>query len=106
MRIRPVLCLGLGTILKMNPTKALVAVDEGGQQRKYHVPYNMLQALPQGMPRATVNAPKAKPKPAPKAKSKAKLAVPKMQLKRRWVDVQSDHDEEPRPQIKSSRLTP
>jgi len=71
-----------GTILKVNPTKALVEVDEGGQQRKYHVPYSMLQALPEGTPKATVTAPRAKPKTAPKAKSKAKAAVPKAGLKR------------------------
>ena len=54
-----------GTILKINATKALVQVDEGGQQRKYHVPYSMLLALPKGTQKATANAPKAKPKTAP-----------------------------------------
>ena len=31
-----------GTVVKLNPSKALVEVSEGGQDRSYYVPYGML----------------------------------------------------------------
>ena len=31
-----------GTVVKLNPSKALVEVSEGGQNRSYYVPYGML----------------------------------------------------------------
>ena len=63
-----------GTLVKLNPSKAVVEISEGGQNRSYHVPYGMLCKEEQGAkasqakakPKAAVRQPKAKVKPAVK----------------------------------------
>eukprot|EP00438_Fugacium_kawagutii_P029429 Skav210011 [mRNA] locus=scaffold1212:44034:44711:- [translate_table: standard] len=63
-----------GTVVKLNPSKALVEVSEGGQNQRYHVPYGMLSKEEQSAkasqakarPKARVRQPKLKVKPAAK----------------------------------------
>ena len=63
-----------GTIVKLNPSKAVVEVSEGGQNQSYHVPYGMLSKEEQAAkasqakarPKAAVRQPKVEVKPAAK----------------------------------------
>lgn len=63
-----------GTLVKLNPSKAVVEISEGGQNRSYHVPYGMLckeeqaakASQAKARPKAAVRQPKVKVKPAVK----------------------------------------
>ena len=85
-----------GTVVKLNPSKALVEVSEGGQNRSYRAPYGMLSKEEQtakpasqakARPKAAVRQPKVKVKPA--AKKHLRMALGKQ------LDEESaDNDEE------------
>lgn len=73
-----------GTILKLNPARAQVEVNENGSKQVFGVPYSMLKVGSQAAPSPkTEAAPKAKGKAEPK-REQAKLATPdKAQATRR-----------------------
>ncbi|CAK8988759.1 Hypothetical protein SCF082_LOCUS1519 [Durusdinium trenchii] len=84
-----------GTVVKLNPSKAVVEVSEGGQNQKHHVPYGMLSKEEQAAKasqakaraKAAVRQPKVKAKPA--AKKDLRMA-----LGEQLDEESADNDEE------------
>ena len=79
-----------GTVVKLNPSKALVEVSEGGQNRSYHVPYGMLSKEEQA---AETSQAKARPKAKVKPSAKKALSNLRMASEDEESEPSSDDDE-------------
>ena len=88
-----------GTVVKLNPSKAVVEISEGGQNRSYHVPYGMLckeeqaakASQAKARPKAAVRQPKVKVRPA--AKKDIGMASAGEQLDSDEESVDNDDEE-------------